>query len=431
MDEKRQRMLDVARQETWIKTPFSYVDAGRKLTLLQQDTMLMVSAHVQEYIKRFFDLGLGKSKERPRSLFAQHLLTDGIPPFRIYLEELGISTANYKVVREAIEEMNLLVEHPELDAEGRPTTTTIFSPVFKRFRVPQTGDYYRKRDAEGEVIVASARHYGYIEVEINNDVAQYAFDMSQGYATHPKFLARYASKRSTPRLYFLLQEKMGEKRSSTVRLTVQEVKNYLGFETFKDARTGEWVVPYAKFAHFKTKILDAVQHDMDAMAAKDHSDITFTYQPVYNGGRRRGDPDYLEFHIVSTDLGLGYGLMTGTQTPAVVEARERESAKARQLELFEQQELEREQRLLQTWHDCQQDLLALTTRDDSRTLVAAVRFESFSDRDRLLTLQLPSQSAYDLLEQPAVIQSVLQPTLEKHFGRGVKLQYRMLTPTSP
>ena len=419
MDEKRQRMLQLAQQE-WIKTLFSLLDSGCKLTLLQTDTLLMVSAHVQEYIKRFFDLGLSRAKERPRSLFAQHLLTDGIPPFRIYLEELGISTSNYKTVRDAIEEMNMLVEHPELDADGRPTTTTIFSPVFKRFRVPQTGDYYKKIDEEGTV-VESARHYGYIEVEINNDVAQYAFDMSQGYVTHPKLIARYASKRSTPWLYFLLQKKMGEKKSATVRCTVQEVKNALGFETFKDAQTGEWVVPYAKFAHFKTKILDAVQQDMDAMAAKNQSDITFTYQPVYNGGRRRGDPDYLEFHIVSTDLGLGYGLMT-----AITEARERESAKARQLELFSQQELEREQRWQQTWRDCQQDLLSLTTRQDSRTLVAAVRFESFSDRDRLLTLQLPSQSAYDLLEQPKVVADILRPTLERHFGRGVRLQYRLI-----
>ena len=331
----KERMLQLAKQETWTKTPFSYVRTGKSLTLLQQDAMLMVSAHIQEYIRDFFDKGMNKSKEKPRSLFAQHLLENGIPPFRIYLAELGINTANYKVTRAAIEEMNLLIDHPELDENGNPTTNIIFSPVFKRFKVPTTGDYYRKTNDEGEVIVESARHSGYIDVEINNDVAQYAFDMSQGYAVHPKFIARNASKQKTPTLYFYLQEMMGKFKTNVIRSTVADVKKALGFETYKDKETGEWVTPYAKFAHFKTKVLDAVKEDLDRMAAMEPpaTDITFTYEPVYNGGRKRGDPDYIEFHIISTDLGIGYNLLTGGKpSPAVSEAKEQ--AKAVQQELF-------------------------------------------------------------------------------------------------
>lgn len=339
-ENNKERMLQLAQQETWTKTPFSYVKTGKKLTLLQTDAMLMVSAHIQDYIRDFFDKGMNKSKEKPRSLFAQHLLENGIPPFRIYLAELGINTANYKVTRQAIEEMNLLIDHPELDANGNPTTNIIFSPVFKRFKVPTTGDYYRKTNDEGEVIVESARHSGYIEVEINNDVAQYAFDMSQGYAVHPKFIARNASKQKTPTLYFYLQEMMGKFKTNVIRLTVADVKKALGFETYKDNETGEWVTPYAKFAHFKTKVIDAVKEDLDRMAAMEPTatDITFTYEPIYNGGRKRGDPDYIEFHIISTDLGIGYNLLTGGKpSPAVSEAKEQ--AKTVQQELFTEAEV--------------------------------------------------------------------------------------------
>lgn len=258
---------------TLIKTPTSYIKLGSKLTLLQQDAMLMVSGHLQQYVKNFFDLGLHRSGSPVRPLFTQYLLQNGIPPFKIYLADMGINAANYKVVREAVEEMNLLVEHQQVDADGKQTSTTVLSPVFKQFRVPP--------------------HYGYIEVEINNDVAQYAFDMAQGYIDHPKLIARYATKRSTPRLYFMLRQR----HSALVRLTVQEIKNYLGFETTKDERTGEWIVPYAKFAHFKTKVLDAVQQDLDKMAEGGHTDITFTYEPIYQGDRRRGDPDFIEFYV--------------------------------------------------------------------------------------------------------------------------------------
>ena len=331
--ENQQQMMEIARQEVWNKTPFSYIRTGKNLTLLQQDTMLMVSDYLQQYIRDYFDLGLNRADAKPRALFTKYMLEHGIPPFRISLADMNIDPANYKVVRKAIEEMNMLVDHPELDEGGRPTGNIIFSPVFTKFLVPQTGDFYRKRDDKGEVIVESARHSGYIEVEINKDVAQYAFDMSQGYANHPKLIARYASKQSTPKLYFKLQELMGKDRRAKVKLTVQEVKLALGFEPFKDKQTQEWVVPYQKFAHFKTKVLDAVKDDLDRMARENHTDITFDYAPVYLNGRKRGDPDYIEFTIMSTDLGIGYSLLTKKDTPATGEAKERKREAVEQ-ELF-------------------------------------------------------------------------------------------------
>ena len=258
---------------TLIKTPNSYIKLGAKRTLLQQDSLLMVSAHLQEYVKTFFELGLHHSGAAVRPLFTKYVLEHGIPPFRIYLADMGIKAQNYQTVREAIAEMNVVVEHAELDDQGRKTGGTIFSPVFKQFRVPE--------------------HYGYIEVEINNNVAQYAFDMAQGYISHPKQIARYATKRSTPPLYFkLLME-----HRNVVRLSVPEIKRAIGMEPFRDDKTGEWVVPYQKFAHFKKKVLDAVKGDLDKMAADGHADLTFTYEPIYQGDRRRGDPDFVEFLV--------------------------------------------------------------------------------------------------------------------------------------
>lgn len=423
--EERQQMLEVARQETWIKTPFSYIKTGKKLTLFQQDVMLMVSAHLQQYLQQYFDLGLNNSEADPLPLFARHLLENGIPPFRIYFSEMGIATANYKTVREAIEEMNLLVEISEVDDHGKATGDTLFVPVFKCFRVPPLGGKYVKKDEQGVVIVSSDRFAGYVEVEINNKVAQHSFNMARGYLTHPLPIARYATKQSTPRLYFFLQRRMGKEKSATVYCTLQELKDFLGFETYKDDATGEWVVPYAKFAHFKTKVLDAVQRDLDDMARQNHSDITFTYQPVYKNGRRRGDPDCIEFQIVGTRLGLGYNLMTGIDSPAVRVAKERQQ-KARQLDLFQQQEAEERQRQwYEVWKNCQQDLLSQTTNDMSRQRVAALRFESFSEDSHLLTLQCPDRATYQLLELPQVVRGILQPALETHFGRGIKLRYRL------
>lgn len=409
MENERTQLVELARQEVWIKTPFSYIKPGAKLTLLQQDTMLMVSDHLQQYVKNFFDLNLNSSETKPRPMFTKYMLENGIPPFKIYLADMGINPANYKMVREAIEQMNLLVEHQEIDKEGRPTNNTVFSPVFTKFRVPQTGDYYRKTDDNGDVIVDSARHYGYIEVEINSDVAQYAFDMSQGYANHPKLIARYATKRSTPRLYFKLQELMGRDKRTRVKLTVQEIKNYLGFEAFKDDATGEWVVPYAKFAHFKTKVLDAVKADLDRMAKDNHTDITFDYVPVYLNGRKRGDPDYIEFTIQSTDLGIGYSLLTKKDTPATGEAK-------------------REERAMSTgelWERCKEDMLRRCTVDNSRRIVSSLQFCSWNAEAHTLLLNIGSMSDYQWIVQPQVSGDLVRPLLMQYFGSDVQWMYNV------
>ena len=417
MEENKQQLMECARQEVWIKTPFSYIKLGPKLTLFQQDTMLMVSDHLQQDVKNFFDLNLNSTEAKPRALFTKYLLEHGIPPFRINLADMDIDPANYKVVRKAIEEMNLLVEHQELDENGKPTGHTIFSPVFTKFRVPRTGDYYRKRDEQGEIIVESARHSGYIEVEINKDVAQYAFDMSQGYANHPKLIARYATKRSTPRLYFKLQELMGRERHTRVRLTVQEIKNFLGFETFKDDATGEWVVPYQKFAHFKTKVLDAVKEDLDQMARDNHTDITFTYEPVYLNGRRRGDPDFIEFTIMSTDLGIGYSLLTKKDTPATGQAKD-----------MARQEAVHAEKMQEQLEQCKEYMLAQCTLDNSSRIIKSLAFESWDDDTKTLTHRLGSYEDYQWIIQPNVSGNLVSPAMVQFFGKDCCWAYSVPKP---
>lgn len=408
MENERTQLVELARQEVWIKTPFSYIKPGAKLTLLQQDTMLMVSDHLQQYVKNFFDLNLNSSETKPRPMFTKYMLENGIPPFKVYLADMGINPSNYKMVREAIEQMNLLVEHQEVDKEGRPTNNTVFSPIFTKFRVPQTGDYYRKMNDQGDVVVDSARHYGYIEVEINSDVAQYAFDMSQGYANHPKLIARYATKRSTPRLYFKLQELMGRDKRTKVKLTVQEIKNYLGFEAFKDDATGEWVVPYAKFAHFKTKVLDAVKDDLDKMAKDNHTDITFDYVPVYLNGRKRGDPDYIEFTIQSTDLGIGYSLLTKKDTPATGAAKRAEKVLS----------------LEDRWKNAYKELLQQCTNENSRRIIESLGFERFHECTHTLWLNIGGMDDYQWIVQPQ-ISGYVKNVLQKYFGENVKWMYNV------
>ena len=370
---------------TIIKTPNSYIRMSSNKTLLQQQSLLMVSAHLQDYIKQFFELGLHQSNSPIRPLFTQYMLDHGIPPFKIYLADMGISAQNYQTVRKAINEINAVVDYPEVDDDGHKTGKMLFVPVFKLFRVPE--------------------HYGYIEVEINPGAAKYAFNMAQGYISHPKDIARYATKRSTPPLYFKLLQEHCER----VQLTVPQIKKAIGMEPFRDDATGEWVVPYAKFAHFKTKVLDAVKDDLDQMAKDNHTDITFDYVPVYLNGRKRGDPDYIEFTIQSTDLGIGYSLLTKKDTPATGAAKREEKAMSTG----------------ERWERCKEDMLRRCTLDNSRRVVASIQFDRWDADTHTLLLNIGSMSDYQWIAQPMVSGELVRPFLMRYFGDDVRWMYNV------
>lgn len=411
----QKEMRDLVASHSWIKTPFAYTKLSSKLSLIQQNALLMVSDHLQSYIKDFYNLHLDKSKKRPKSLFTEHLLKNGIPSFRIYLADLGVQPNNYKVVREAIEEMNVMVEHPIFDENGIPTGETAFNPVFEEFRIKETGDYYHyeKENDEGKRELAeSARHYGYIDVQINHKVAEWAFDMSAGYVNHLKLIARYSTKRPTPRLYLLLMRELGQKKQR-VRFTIQELKEYLGIVPYKDEKSGEMITPYPKFAHFRTKVIEPVKADLDRMAKLDQTDIKFEYELIYPGSRKRGEPEYIEFTIIRTHLGDAYNVI-------VNHAKSDFDEQPVQQELFTDQ-------YQKTWDNCISELLASIPEDSEevKKKFKQIQFESYNADTKMLQLVLPNQAFYQWLESDNVIK-FFWSYVSRHFERNTKLQYRVL-----
>lgn len=409
-----QDMRELVASHSWIKSPFAYTKLGNKLSLIQQNALFMVSDNLQQYIKDFYNLHLDKSKKRPKSLFTEHLLKNGIPSFRIWLADLGVQPNNYKVVREAIEEMNVLVEHPILDENGIPTGETALNPVFEEFRVKETGDYYHyeRENEEGvKELAESARHYGYIDVTINHKVAEWAFDMSAGYVNHLKLIARYSTKRPTPRLYLLLMRELGQKRQH-VRFTIQELKEYLGIVPYKDDKTGEMVTPYPKFAHFKTKVLEAVKADLDRMALLDQTDIKFEYELIYPGSRKRGEPEYIDFTIIRTHLGDAYNVIVNHAKPEV------QAMQPTQQDMFADEYRER-------WDNCMRELLSQVENEQARKKFQQIEFENYDKDSRTLLLRVPDNPFYEWLESERVIKFFFG-YVSRYFDRRMRLQYRLM-----
>ena len=397
-----QQMRELVARESWVKTPFRYTELGAGLSLIQQQAMLMVSGHLQTYIKDFYNLHLDRSKNRPKALFSEHVLKTGIPPFKIWLADLGVQPNNYNAAREAIEEINLQVEHPELDENGHETGRTLLTNVFSQFGFEETGEYYHfgEENEDGEKKAVKMKN-PYIDVKINPDVALWAFDMSQGYVNHLKMIASYSSKRSTPRLYLMLMNrtKKGEK---VVTIPLAELKEYLG------------IAPntYPKFANFKQKVLEAVKQDLERMAALDppKTDITFTYEPVYPGTRKKGDPEAIKFFVERTVLGDAYNVVVNHKPSELIK-------KPVQQEMFADE-------YEQIWANCLDDICENVKDEQIREKFRLIHFESFTKADGLLMLQIPDVAYHQWLESDKVLK-FFYSFLSKHFGKDIKLNYRL------
>ena len=411
-------MRQMVSQRAWVRTPWKYTKLGGGLSLIQQQALLMVSEHLQGYIRNFYDLHLDKAKERPKSLFTEYMLHEGIPPFRIYLQDLGVQPSHYDDARKAIDGINLQVEHQEYDANGRPTGRTIRTNVFSQFGFEDTGDWYRFTNKQGEQR-AVERKQPYIDVKINTDVAMWAFDMNDGYVNHLKMIAMYATKRPTPRIYLLLMRALRkEQQTATLRMPLTELKEYLGIRPYFDEKKKKTIVPYPMFSNFKQKVLDAVQEDLQRMASLNPqtTDITFTYELCYPGSRKKGDPEAILFHIERTTLGMAYNIVVNHIKP-------KRPIVAVEQDLFANQTTEAvltKEQAQQAWGKCFADLK--TTLGLSGADVWLLYYEE-NTQTVCFSYDAKSQQITNLISG-GTNNAIFFNIVKKHFGQKVVIKFR-------
>ena len=395
-------MQQMVAQRSWVKTPWNYTKLSGGMSLIQQQALLMVSEHLQGYIRKFYELKLDKARNTPKSLFTEHVLREGIPPFRIYLQDLGIEPSNYGAARKAIDEINLQVEYTVTDEQGQPTDKTELANVFTTFGFEKTGDYYHYTNKQGKADYTKMQQ-PYIDVKINPDVAIWAFNMQDGYVNHLKMIAMYSTKRSTPRIYLMLMKRMRkEQTAADIRIPFGELKEYLG------------IAPnaYPMFRSFKQKVLDAVQQDLQRMAREvpPQTDITFTYDLCYPGRRKMGDPEAILFHVERTSLGMAYG---------IVVSKARLPIEPDMFATDPQQQPYRD-----AFGRMMTELLAVAKTEQTREVFQSLRFEHYDETRHTVLVQLTDKRHYDFLESAAV-QPHYIAALRRHFGDDAVPLYRL------
>lgn len=291
--------------QQYISTPFAYTKFSKNLSLLQQTVLTKVSEHLQGYVRHFFGSDLRKDRKVPRPLFSEAEKSNGMPEFIMSYAELGVDIANYNVARAAVQEvLNLTVDAPSEDSDGKASVKAfnIFSHANISFE-GGTGVSFR----------------------LNPEVVDYVFDMSQGYVRHPADIARIGQIERMPMMYYYLHKKSEHWKHRLVRLTVLEIKTYLGMlgkiTEGTDERSGrplkdgkEKKEAYPKFSQFKKNVIETSINDINRLCKDGMLDVCVSYEPIYNGKRKVGNPAYIEFTIYDTIEQMQQALAKKQQT---------------------------------------------------------------------------------------------------------------------
>ncbi len=264
--------------QKWINTPFAFTKFSKNLSLLQQEILLKVSERLQPFIEEFFgNEELYRNHKKPKALFSEAAKNSGIMNFDISYAELGVAINNFFAAKEAARKvLDLKVSAPGVGEDGKVTIRdyNIFS--------------FSEMSASNDRVVFS----------LNTDMVDYVFDMTEKYVSHPDNIAYIGTVDRMPMIYYLLRRACENKWKPEVKLTVAQIKDYLGMVEYADGQLVKEAYP--KFSQFKKKVLDTSINDINRLKKEGLLDVCITYTPCYKGARKVGNPFYIKFNIYQT-----------------------------------------------------------------------------------------------------------------------------------
>ena len=273
--------------QKWINTPFAFTRLSKNLSLLQQAVLVKVSEQLQPFIKEFFGSDLAKSRKVPKSLFSEAVKNSGVTQIYIYYAELGVPENNFFAVKQSMKEvLDVKVEGPKKNEDG--------SMGMHMYNVFLSGETSIKNTG-----VVFGLNPQVIDPDKHLYVLDYAFNMVEGYVSHPDNIALIGEVARMPMIYYILRDASGNNwKERSIQLTVSKIKKYLGMMEFSGAEIVKEAYP--KFSQFKKNVLDNSIADINRLKQLGQIDVCISYEPIYNGKRKVGNPAYIEFTIYDT-----------------------------------------------------------------------------------------------------------------------------------
>ena len=273
--------------QKWINTPFAFTRLSKNLSLLQQSVLVKVSEQLQPFIREFFGSDLAKSRKVPKSLFSEAVKNSGVTQIYISYAELGVPENNFFAVQQAMKEvLDVKVEGPKKNEDG--------SWGMHMYNVFLSGETSIKNTG-----VVFGLNPQVIDPDKHLYVLDYAFNMTEGYVSHPDNIALIGEVARMPMMYYILRDASGNNwKDHKIRLTVSKIKKYLGMLEFSGTELVKEAYP--KFSQFKKNVLDNSIADINRLKQMGQLDVCVSYEPIYNGKRKIGNPAFIEFSVYDT-----------------------------------------------------------------------------------------------------------------------------------
>ena len=378
--------------QKWINTPFAFTRLSRNLSLLQQAVLVKVSEQLQPFIKEFFGSDLAKSKKVPKALFSEAVKNSGVTQIYISYAELGVPENNFFAVKQAMKEvLDVKVEGPKKNEDG--------SMGMHMYNVFLSGETSIKNTG-----VVFGLNPQVIDPDKHLYVLDYAFNMTEGYVSHPDNIALIGEVARMPMIYYILRDASGNNwKERSIRLTVSKIKKYLGMLEFSGAELVKEAYP--KFSQFKKNVLDNSIADINRLKQLGQIDVCISYEPIYNGKRKVGNPAFIEFTIYDTIRQMQQALAKKQQAQEPVS-------------LFDDDVKPGEKE----W----QQLLRLIDKD----LAADLRKAQFlSYEGTHLLLGIPNKALYTMIEEhfnDIAVKKHIEQCFVKVFGKAITMKYKII-----
>lgn len=273
--------------QKWINTPFAFTRLSKNLSLLQQAVLVKVSELLQPFIKEFFGSDLARSRKVPKALFSEAVKNSGVTQIYISYAELGVPENNFFAVKQAMKEvLDVKVEGPKKNEDGSMGMHMYNVFLSGETSIKNTGVVF---GLNPQVIAPDKHLY----------VLDYAFNMVEGYVSHPDNIALIGEVARMPMIYYILRDASGNNwKERSIRLTVSKIKKYLGMLEFSGTELVKEAYP--KFSQFKKNVLDNSIADINRLKQLGQIDVCISYEPIYNGKRKVGNPAFIEFTVYDT-----------------------------------------------------------------------------------------------------------------------------------
>lgn len=310
---KKKKNEEQEQQETgllpkeWLYNPVVYSQISGDFSLLQQRILAGVLDEMQGKILRSIN-EKEDGKQFP-SLFSDAEMMGDSTTIEISPKKFGIIPEHYDYLEEALRDLaNKRIGFPKA---YKDKMNYVVAPLFARLELP----------------MGNSRRTGKVKVVMLNENICDFLSMDKGYTEYLSRITQISKKVRTPRIYTFLAS---FKDAGHKKVDYKDFCKFLGIDdetaradrlnkineqlknkeiTQKEANERlealtKWENPFHKWNKVQSQILEPAKLELDTFSDNDQIDITFEYEPLYEEGKKRGNPSHIQFTIIKKRLAL-------------------------------------------------------------------------------------------------------------------------------